>query len=133
MQTIVVAVVVRDGRTLLVRRRGEGELSWQFPAGEQEPGETPEQTAVREVAEEVALIVRPVARLGERRHPLTRRHVIYVACDADTADEAQLVDTVELDELRWCDGPELAQRIPTGLFEPVVAYLRARLAPPVEL
>ncbi|MBO1413526.1 NUDIX hydrolase, partial [Streptomyces sp. FH025] len=39
---IAVAIVVQDGRVLMVRRRvAEGQLSWQFPAGEIEPGESP--------------------------------------------------------------------------------------------
>lgn len=37
---IIAADIVRGGWTLLVRRRvSEGNLSWQFAAGEQEPGE----------------------------------------------------------------------------------------------
>jgi 8-oxo-dGTP diphosphatase len=40
---IAAAIVVWNGRVLLVRRRvREGELSWQFPAGEIEPGESAE-------------------------------------------------------------------------------------------
>ena len=50
---IAAAIAVKEGRVLMVRRRvAEGELSWQFPAGEVEPGETGEQAAVREAAEE---------------------------------------------------------------------------------
>ena len=46
---IAAAVIINDGQVLLVRRRvKEGELSWQFPAGQVEPGETGEQAAVRE-------------------------------------------------------------------------------------
>ena len=36
---IAAAVIVDDGRVLMVRRRvAEGDLSWQFPAGQVEPG-----------------------------------------------------------------------------------------------
>ncbi|MFF2146190.1 NUDIX hydrolase [Kitasatospora sp. NPDC058190] len=53
---IAVAIVVQDGRVLMVRRRvAEGQLSWKFPAGEIEPGESPEAAAVRETAEETGL------------------------------------------------------------------------------
>jgi 8-oxo-dGTP diphosphatase len=127
--SVVVAVIVRDGRTLLVRRRwAEGSFSWQFPAGEQEPGETPEQTAVREVAEEVGLTVTRVALIGERTHPDTQRHLIYVGCEIVTGT-ATVVDTEELAEVEWCDQFALAQRIPTGVFEPVASYLNPRLKP----
>jgi hypothetical protein len=54
---IAAAVIVRDGRVLLVRRRvAEGSLSWQFPAGKIEPGETAQEAAVREAREEAAVV-----------------------------------------------------------------------------
>ena len=55
---IAAAVIVKDGQVLMVRRRvKEGQLSWQFPAGAVEPGETGEEAAVRETREEVGLTV----------------------------------------------------------------------------
>ena len=52
--TIAAAVIVAGGRVLLIQRQiSEGELSWQFPAGKVEPGETPADAAVREPHEEV--------------------------------------------------------------------------------
>lgn len=70
LPSIVAAIVVHDGCLLLVRRRiAEGSLSWQFPAGEREHGETAEHAALREAAEEVGLPVRPVSYIGERDPP----------------------------------------------------------------
>jgi 8-oxo-dGTP diphosphatase len=64
---VAAAVIVDDGRVLLVRRRvEEGRLSWQFPAGKVEPGESGAEAAVRETLEEAGLAVRVVGRLGER-------------------------------------------------------------------
>lgn len=127
--SIVAAIIMHDGRTLLVRRQvSEGNLSWQFPAGEREAGETAFDTAVREVAEEVGLTVSPVALIGERQHPATGRHMIYVGCEAEDTI-AVVLDTDELAELAWCDGAALRERIPCGLFGPVADYLRHNLRP----
>ena len=56
---VAAALVDRDGR-LLVQQRPEG-LSmaglWEFPGGKIEPGETPEQALIRELAEELAIDV----------------------------------------------------------------------------
>lgn len=53
---VAAAVVVDNGRLLLVRRRiAEGDLSWQFPAGKVEPGESREAAAVREAHEETGV------------------------------------------------------------------------------
>src|SRR5215472_1201548 len=79
--SIVAAISVQDGKVLMVRRRvREGTLSWQFPAGESESGETAEDTAIRETREETAVEVAADKVLGERVHPASGRHMVYVAC-----------------------------------------------------
>lgn len=51
-------ILIRDGRFLLVRRRNPPAADmYAFPGGRSEPGETPEQTAIREFAEETGLTV----------------------------------------------------------------------------
>ncbi|MBQ1164578.1 NUDIX hydrolase, partial [Streptomyces sp. A73] len=42
------AVVVRDSQVLLVCRRGDGALSWQFPAGMIKPGASSQVVTVQE-------------------------------------------------------------------------------------
>jgi len=118
---IVAAVVVQDGRVLMVRRRvPEGTLSWQLPGGRVEPGESPAQAAVREVREETGLLVRPGRLLGARRHPETGRRMVYVACAA-LAGEAVVADPDELAEVAWWPVASL----PTPVYAPVAAYVRA--------
>ena len=90
---ISAAIVVNDGRVLMVRRRmREGELMWQFPAGAIEAGETAEQAAVRETKEETGLTVESGKLLGERVHPKTGRSMSYTACDL-VSGEAYVADT----------------------------------------
>jgi 8-oxo-dGTP diphosphatase len=51
------ALVDADGRVLLSQRPEGKQLAglWEFPGGKVEPGETPEQTDVRELAEEIGV------------------------------------------------------------------------------
>ncbi|MEU2155763.1 NUDIX hydrolase [Streptomyces sp. NPDC019396] len=124
---VAAAVVVHEGRVLLVRRRvGEGRLSWQFPAGEVEPGETGEAAAVRETREETGLEVVPVEQLGERVHPDTGRLMSYTACEV-LSGTARVGDAEELAELAWVALGEIPRYVPYGLFEPVRQYLDAAL------
>lgn len=50
------AILVRDGRILLIRRRNPPSFDmYAFPGGRAEPGETPDQTALREFEEETGI------------------------------------------------------------------------------
>lgn len=121
---VAAAIIVRDGRVLMVRRRvKEGELMWQFPAGGIEDGEWPEQAAVRETAEETGLTVKAVRLLGERVHPKSGRRMSYVACEPVDAEEARVADEEELAEVAWVAHGEIPQYVPYGLYEPVQAHL----------
>lgn len=125
---VACAVITRDDRVLLVRRRhSEGTLSWQFPAGEVEPGEADEAAAVRETAEEVGLVVRGVRVLGDRTHPVTGRSMVYVSCEP-ISGEPYLADTDELAEFAWAALDELPTYVPHGLYQPVQEYLNQTLA-----
>lgn len=56
---VAAALVDRDGR-LLVQQRPDGLPMaglWEFPGGKIEPGETPEQALIRELAEELGIDV----------------------------------------------------------------------------
>ncbi|MET8324656.1 NUDIX hydrolase [Streptomyces sp. NPDC005181] len=126
---IAAAIVVNEGRVLMVRRRvSEGQLSWQFPAGEVEPGEARDDAAVRETQEETGLDVVAVKLLGERVHPKTGRLMSYTACEV-VGGTAHVADTEELAELAWVAHAEIPQYVPYGLFEPVQGYLEATLRP----
>ncbi|MCR5856476.1 (deoxy)nucleoside triphosphate pyrophosphohydrolase [Mesorhizobium sp. J428] len=51
------ALVDADGRVLITERPPGKQLAgmWEFPGGKVEPGETPEETVVRELAEELGI------------------------------------------------------------------------------
>jgi 8-oxo-dGTP pyrophosphatase MutT (NUDIX family) len=51
----VQAIVVRDDKVLMVKHRHGGQVWWCLPGGAQEPGETPEQGALRELREECSV------------------------------------------------------------------------------
>ncbi|MFC5906317.1 NUDIX hydrolase [Streptacidiphilus monticola] len=127
-QGIAAAIVVHDRKVLMVRRRvAEGELVWQFPAGAMEAGESAEQTAEREAFEETGLSVDAMMSLGEREHPVTGRQMAYVVCAVITG-EAHVADPDELAAVAWVSHAELADYVPSGLFEPVQEYLDQHLA-----
>lgn len=51
------ALIDADGRVLIAQRPEGKQMAglWEFPGGKVEPGETPEETVVREIAEELGV------------------------------------------------------------------------------
>lgn len=124
---IAAAVITHDGRVLLVERRvKEGSLSWQFPAGEVEDGESASEAATREAREETGLTVVSTKVLGERVHPNTGRTMVYVACDV-VDGSASVVDDEELVNFAWVTNQELSKYVPYGFYEPVENHLEVEL------
>jgi 8-oxo-dGTP diphosphatase len=124
---IAAAVIIHGGRLLLVRRRvTEGSLSWQFPAGQVESGESPEDAAVRETFEETGLVVAARRILGDRVHPATKRQMFYVEADAITGT-AHVADQEELDAVAWVKSSEISEYIPYPFYGPVQEHLDAVL------
>ncbi|MFK0686045.1 8-oxo-dGTP diphosphatase MutT [Ochrobactrum sp. BD67] len=54
------ALVDSDGRVLLTQRPEGKQLAglWEFPGGKVEPGETPEETLIRELQEEIGIVTK---------------------------------------------------------------------------
>lgn len=100
-----------DGRLLLVRKRGTA--LFMQPGGKPEPGETPAETGVRELSEELGLTVHPgaLALLGTWQGPAaneadTRLVATVFLCPLT----AEPVPAAEIEELAWLDLGDAAGR-----------------------
>ena len=100
---------------LIGRTDRRGRLLWSLPKGHIEEGETPEDTAVREVAEETGIIGEVVAPLGisdfwfvadGRRVHKTVHHFLLRAVGGALSDA-----DVEVTEVAWVPLRELRTRL----------------------
>ena len=117
LQTVSVTLQREDGRVLLLKRRAERGGFWQILTGRIEPGESPLQTAGREVHEETGFSprldeIRELGyahgfALGGRVPPLFARETAFAAT---VSGEPRLSD--EHDEHRWCTPDEALQLLP---------------------
>lgn len=120
---VAIAVVVRGAEVLLVCRRGEDSLTWQFPAGVVKPGGSASAVAVQETLAETAVHCSVRKALGSRVHPVTGVLAEYELCDF-LAGEARNQDAVENLDVAWVPISNLTKFIPTGkIYPPVLAAL----------
>jgi ADP-ribose pyrophosphatase YjhB (NUDIX family) len=126
----VSAAIIRDGKVLVVRRARKPALHlYTLPGGVVETGETLMQAAAREVREETALEIEPVALAGHREvivrdaQDRVERHFVILSFAARwRSGEVALND--ELDDARWLDPSELAGLQTTeGLAEIVASAI----------
>jgi 8-oxo-dGTP diphosphatase len=85
-----------EGRILLVRQ-GYGDFLWDIPAGAGDPGESAQDTAIRELREEAGLDGTPTYMTGVYHHEPTDTHDFVFLCQTTGAPTpmAQPPETVE--------------------------------------
>ena len=123
---VVIAIVVRDGKLLICRRKDEDRFGgyWEFPGGKREPGETVEQCLLREMMEELELKVEPIESLTEIEHdyPTIRVRLIPYLCKATGEPRA-----IACQRFAWVAPNELAgYRFPEA-NAPLLAQIVERL------
>lgn len=126
----VSAAIIRDGKVLVVRRARNPALSlYTLPGGVVEAGELLNEALVREVREETALSIVPLAFAGHREvivrdgEGRVERHFVIMSFAARwLAGEVNLNE--ELDDARWIAPVELSGfRTTEGLAEIIAAAL----------
>ncbi|MGA5767407.1 NUDIX domain-containing protein [Streptomyces pseudogriseolus] len=122
---VAIAVVLRGEEVLLVCRRGDGELRWQFPAGMVKPGADPATVAVQETHGETGVHCTVREQLGERVHPVTGVVASYFLADHLAGDAANL-DPLENIDVAFVPRAALTRFIPQQqIFPPVLTALEA--------
>ena len=100
---------------LIGRLNRRGHLLWSLPKGHVEAGETPPETAVREVAEETGIHGRVLAPLGTidfwfviagRRVHKTVHHYLLLAEGGELSDE-----DIEVTEVAWVPLDQLSTKL----------------------
>jgi 8-oxo-dGTP diphosphatase len=121
-QLCVGAVVVEEGRLLLVRRgRGPGEGRWSVPGGRVEAGEEVEEAVARELREETGLAGRCRRLLGWAERVGPDHHFVILDFLVDVTTAGTLAAGGDAAEVAWVPLDALEDR---PLVDGLAAFLR---------
>ena len=121
----VVCALIEDdqGRLLLAQRPAGKHLAglWEFPGGKIEPGESPQEALVREIAEELGCVAIPGGALAPVTHAYEKLTVRLIPFRARFADAGARPEAREHAALRWVTRAEIAKMPMPAADEPIVA------------
>ncbi len=121
-----------------IRPQGKREGVWALPKGNLDAGESPEQTAVREVREETGVSGRLVEKLGDVRYVYTRRGgtrvfkvVSFYLLRAGRGRLGEIEERmrIEVAEARWLPLADAPRLLAYGGERQMAAKALARFAP----
>ncbi len=108
MTTVTAAVIEREGRILICRRRSDQDHAgkWEFPGGKLEAGEEPAAALLRELREELSIEARVDSEIERYRYEYPGRQPIELIFFRVTEFDG----TPEYDqfaEVRWAERRDL--------------------------
>lgn len=128
---INIGIVLNDNNEVLIIRRKNPEktktgkiLTWVFPGGKQEEGETREQSVEKEVLVETGYKVKAEKELHLRVHPDSNLMMAYHYCRLENKDPVQPIEEIdEVEEIKWVDPKELGNYFTTDIDPEVKKFL----------
>ncbi|WP_038035291.1 8-oxo-dGTP diphosphatase MutT [Thermopetrobacter sp. TC1] len=126
---VACALVDADGRVLLARRPEGKDMAglWEFPGGKVHPGESPEEALIRELEEELGIVVKPacLAPLTFASHAYARFHLLmplYICRKWQGFAQAREGQT-----LKWVKPQALRDYPMPPADEPLIAHIQDAL------
>jgi 8-oxo-dGTP pyrophosphatase MutT (NUDIX family) len=121
---VVLAVVFFRDKVLMLNRKGNpDELSWVFPGGKIETGETFVEAGVREVFEEAGVTCRRQGVIARRLHPDTRQEVVYVRYRY-LKGECLVREPDKFTGADWMTPEQIEDDLHVQVYEPVMQVIK---------
>jgi 8-oxo-dGTP diphosphatase len=130
VKEIVVGIVVnQEGKVLVIERAkyeqgsGNATLTWAFPGGSANFGESKDEAVSREIREETGRKTKAVRIISDRDHPQFPVHIYYMECEL-VSDELEEVTDPEIAQSKWMYPQELRRLVNTNIDPKVAEFLK---------
>jgi 8-oxo-dGTP diphosphatase len=128
---VVLAVVKNDQGQVLMTRKVNSEkgkngtsLTWVFPGGWLEEGETLQKALVREVLAETGFFVSAIEEISTRIHPEFSVEIHYFSAQMISHNQLRPIkEKYEIAEYKWVDSGDIKKLITSDLDPGVAKYL----------
>lgn len=124
-------VINKNGEVLIIKRKNPEKtktdkiLTWVFPGGKQEEGETRQQSVEKEVLVETGYKVRAIREIHLRVHPDSALMMAYHLCELENEEPVQPIEeTDEVEEVKWVKPEELNKYFTTDIDPEVKKFLK---------
>jgi 8-oxo-dGTP diphosphatase len=109
MLVVAAAIILDKGRVLIAQREAGShmEFRWEFPGGKLEGNETPEQALVREIKEELDMVIEPVEIYKAVRHKYKDKDILLLAYICRLVNG--IGTPIECNDFKWIEKTQLSQ------------------------
>lgn len=120
---VVVALITKGNTVLMMKRiHKENNIQWVFPGGKIEENESAFDAIIREVAEEIGVLVAPMANLAERIHPDSGVHISYIRCKM-IYGTVRNMEKDKASEVAWVPASEVESMVTSNIHPAILAEL----------
>ncbi|MDF2839573.1 MAG: (deoxy)nucleoside triphosphate pyrophosphohydrolase [Clostridia bacterium] len=109
MLVVAAAIILNDDKVLIAQRKAGTNMAfrWEFPGGKLEGSETPEQALVREIKEELDMVIEPIEIYKAVRHKYLDKDILLLAYICRLIDGRG--KAIECNDFRWIAKEQLDQ------------------------